>query len=722
MKGAVEIRGAVDEDAVSVFHGHSYNQARWQRIPPPVCFHGNWQNADSITAQRVCVVLFSAPDSEILWLQPNSMPVEVLLRQALKEGRFSTSDITDGDERSRQTLMARLVGLQNVDLPVWEALEQAVCRPGALALCRHDANLLYFCDQVFEHCQSQTDLEPALLEGFLALRPLVVSVLLRQPEVTYSLQHPLVSLLDQLWDAARYWSPVLGKPGEKYRLRIDEMLSRLRNADPATAPFKDWLEELSGQLNKDFQRAETLTSRVCQTARGAEAGQQSQRFVRQQVAELLNRAPMPEAVEELIKGPLLHSMQMVCLSHGIESETWQQLIRASHLLIDSMQVREEGADMQSLYQSIPKVIPLLSKQLVSIADSAEMEEWMGRIEKLHMQILLGNQPELRQAEPLSVMHEHAGVSANISSALLEQVARIPEGQWLIYQRDDGENIRCRLAMKMDDAGQLLFVNVLGAKCLEKSLEEFAYLLAARHVRLLDAENNFSQILRDTVSNFLQLYQRQAMLMAEAADRQRIDGDRRRVAQEKARREAERIAHERLEARARAEEEARLQLEQHARLAEEKARRAAEDARWAAEEAKKAADEAARYARVQASQRAAAEAIQRQQKEDAERERQLLAEKQARIDEWEIAMQSVRSLGIGAWVDIEIKGERQRCKLAAVINASDKLIFVGRDGRKLLEPRRDELVKLILDSKARVIQQGDQFENSLAKVIQTLRKD
>ena len=86
------------------------------------------------------------------------------------------------------------------------------------------------------------------------------------------------------------------------------------------------------------------------------------------------------------------------------------------------------------------------------------------------------------------------------------------------------------------------------------------------------------------------------------------------------------------------------------------------------------------------------------------------------------MQSVRTLGIGAWVDIEIKGERQRCKLAAVMNASDKLIFVGRDGKKLVEPRRDELIKLLLDGKARIIQQGDQFENSLAKVIQTLRKD
>jgi hypothetical protein len=134
---------------------------------------------------------------------------------------------------------------------------------------------------------------------------------------------------------------------------------------------------------------------------------------------------------------------------------------------------------------------------------------------------------------------------------------IPEGQWLIYQRDDGEKLRCRLVMKTEEASQLLFVNVLGAKCLEKSLEEFAYLLAARHVRLLDADNNFSQILRDTIASFLQLYQSQSLLMTEAAERQRIENERRRLAQQKAKREAERIAQERLEAQARADEQARL---------------------------------------------------------------------------------------------------------------------------------------------------------------------
>ncbi len=650
------------------------------------------------------------------------MSVDVLLQEALAQGKFSTAEVSAGDERTRATLLARLVGLQNVDLPPDESLEQVVQRPGVLVLSQQEANLLYFCDQVFEQGQSQNDLEPELLQPFLALRPLVAGVLLREPQVLRDLQHPLFRLLDQLWDAGRYWSAELGKPGEKYRQRLEEMLQRLRKADPATAPFQTWLDELIAQLGKDFQRADTLVERIRQTAQGALAGEAADRTVRQQINALLLRAPMPDAVEELLKGPLLHSMKVVYLSKGQASDEWKHIVRVGELLVDSMLGAEDEAGMQQVYQTIPKVIPQLVKQLVSISDAAELETWVTRIEKLHMQILLGNKVELRPAQPLSDFGADADVAASISSALLEQVKQIPEGQWLVYQREDGERLRCRLIMKAVDGGQLLFANVLGAKCMEKTLEEFAYLLTGRQIILLDADNNFSQVFRDTVALFLQLYQRQTLLQAELGERQRAELERRRLAKEKAQREAERIAQERLEAQARAEEAARKAAEEQAKIAEAAARQAAEEVRKKAEEAERAAAEAAQHAKAVAEKEAIAAAERKRKEEEAERERQLQAEKQARIDEWETAQQAVRTLGIGAWVDIEINGERQRCKLAAVINASDKLIFVGRDGKKLAEPRRDELIKMLLDHKARVVQQGDQFENSLAKVIQTLRKD
>jgi hypothetical protein len=650
------------------------------------------------------------------------MFVEDLFEQALREGRFSIAGAAAADDRSRAQLLVRLSGIQREGLAPDESLEHALNAAGSVVLSQFEANVLYFCDQVFEQCQLQTDLESSLLDGFVALRPLVAIVLLSEGDVLQTSRHPLFLLLDQWWDAGRYWSPDLGKPGDKYLVRLTDLLATLRNADYRTISFQALLDELSGQLAKDHQRAETLVGRICQTAKGALAGQQAEQVVRQQISALLASMPMPDAVEELLKGPLRDSMRVIYLSQGPDSDEWSQIIRAAQMMLESVQNVEGQAATQHLYQIVPKVIPLLTRCLVSISDESVMEEWMAGIEQLHMQLLLGKQLELHAADPLSAIESEPGVSANVSSALVEQVSSIREGQWLVYDKEGGEKMRCRLALKMADAGQLIFVNVLGAKCLEKSVEEFAYLLTARHVRLLDADNNFSQIFRDTVSNFLRLYQSQALLMSEAAERERIETERRSHAQQKARLEADRIAQDQLAAQLRAEEEARLHAEEAARQAEVLAKMAAEKARLAAEEAKRVADEAAKLSRQKDAQDAEALAKRIQLEEGAERERALQEEKLARINEWESVQQSVRSLGIGAWVDIEINGECQRCKLAAVINASDKLIFVGRDGRKLVEPRRDELIKLLLDGKARIVQQGDNFENSLARVIQTLRKD
>lgn len=651
------------------------------------------------------------------------MSVEILLEQALREGRFYPFSDEGWDARARATLLARLVRLQGAEVPVSMPLWQVVQNKGAeLAIQQRDANLLYFCDQLFEYCQTQSNLEPQLLEVFLHLRPLLAGVLLHDSAIEDICQHPLICLLDRLWDAANYWSPALGRQGEKYLARLEEMLVRLRTADPASAPFGTWLDELASQLDKELQRADVLAKRICDAERSALAGQSAERVVRRQVDQLLARMPVAEPVERLLKGPFRHSLQMAYLSQGADSEAYLSLVQTAELLQDSMVAPDSEEARQRMYQLIPKLPGMLSRQLTSIGDPAELEEWLGEIEKLHMQMLLDSKVELRQAEPLSIVDEQGGVSTNVSAALLAQVASIQEGQWLVYRKDDGENVRCRLALKIGETGQLLFVNVLGAKILEKNLEEFAYLLAAGHVLLLSGASNFSQLVRDSEAHILQLFQRQSMLQAEAAERQRIEQERRRLAKEKAQREAEQIAHERLLAHARAEEEARRQLEEQARRAEEKARKAAEEARMAAEEAQRAAEEAAMYAKAQKEKDAVAEAERQRKAQEAERERHLLEEKQARINEWEEAAQSVRSLGVGAWMDIDIQGERQRCKLAAVINASDKLIFVGRDGRKLVEPKRDELIQWLLDNKATIVARGDQFENSLAKVIQTLRKD
>jgi len=90
------------------------------------------------------------------------------------------------------------------------------------------------------------------------------------------------------------------------------------------------------------------------------------------------------------------------------------------------------------------------------------------------------------------------------------------------------------------------------------------------------------------------------------------------------------------------------------------------------------------------------------------------------DDEHIAM--VDSMAVGAWVEfLDDKGEKSRCKLAAIIRASGKYIFVNRVGIKVAEHTRSSLIE---EAQAGVISMLDNallFDRALESVIGHLRE-
>jgi Protein of unknown function (DUF1631) len=90
-----------------------------------------------------------------------------------------------------------------------------------------------------------------------------------------------------------------------------------------------------------------------------------------------------------------------------------------------------------------------------------------------------------------------------------------------------------------------------------------------------------------------------------------------------------------------------------------------------------------------------------------------------------ALETVNSLRVGAWFEINEKSDnqkKQRAKLSVIINAADKFIFADQSGKKLAEYSRVQLVELIDKEQATVIRNGDDFADQLEKVIRTQRRD
>ncbi|PVY69582.1 uncharacterized protein DUF1631 [Tamilnaduibacter salinus] len=82
----------------------------------------------------------------------------------------------------------------------------------------------------------------------------------------------------------------------------------------------------------------------------------------------------------------------------------------------------------------------------------------------------------------------------------------------------------------------------------------------------------------------------------------------------------------------------------------------------------------------------------------------------------------RSLRVGSWVELEHEGQRLRCKLAAIIRATGKYIFVNRNGAKVSESGIDGVAESLANGDISMLDDGLIFDRALESVIGNLRQN
>lgn len=86
-----------------------------------------------------------------------------------------------------------------------------------------------------------------------------------------------------------------------------------------------------------------------------------------------------------------------------------------------------------------------------------------------------------------------------------------------------------------------------------------------------------------------------------------------------------------------------------------------------------------------------------------------------------SIERVDALQVGNWVEFQQAGGKVlRCRLAAIIRATGKYIFVNRAGVKVAENNRDGLLKAYLSGELSTLDEGRLFDRALESVIGNLR--
>ncbi|QKZ06781.1 DUF1631 domain-containing protein [Pseudomonas eucalypticola] len=96
--------------------------------------------------------------------------------------------------------------------------------------------------------------------------------------------------------------------------------------------------------------------------------------------------------------------------------------------------------------------------------------------------------------------------------------------------------------------------------------------------------------------------------------------------------------------------------------------------------------------------------------------------QVRLPADDPGMLQVSKLRTGCWVEfVEDEDHRQRCKLAAIIEATDKYVFVNRTGMKVLEKTRSGLAVEFRRGSVRLLDDALLFDRALDSVVSNLRR-
>lgn len=537
--------------------------------------------------------------------------------------------------------------------------------------------------------------DPALSQPLNDLQKTLIQQIAQDDGFYYNAEHPLRKVINVILERGRTWYARDSKSSQQFLDKLITLVNALSGGNPAQ--LLAVYDEVQQWLTAEDKRATMLESRLCETEINHFKTLTTESCVLDLINTALANKPVPRdlisGVASTLKSELLHAY-FIAGNNSPFWKTWQRLLPTLGGVFSTIasEARNED-DEQILYRTIPALLNELERSLsINTSNSELYRQW---IDNLNEQLMLAIKKQKIDCELFSALNYPEGYNSRatrVTADLLQQTNSLVTGDWILFSGENGQTIRCKLALKNTDADQLLFVDNTGRKVMNKSMNDFAVCLStgiAKKMQPIQTE----EVIIKMVQALIDL-QQQKKIHAQA---QTDANNAKALAAAEAEQKADALrkqAHE-------AEEKKRI-------VQELSVRRAA---------AQKALAEAAAIAEQRAQH--AAELKLAQERERMQLEAEQAAESLQRL---QMANINISALNLGARVELFHNNQTVSCKLAVIIAATGKYIFVDNLGRKVAELQREQLVQALLDNQLTLLNKGNSFDDQLVKVIRGLRKD
>ena|GEM_PF-6298232 len=432
------------------------------------------------------------------------------------------------------------------------------------------ASLAYiqFCYDTLLPYTRAMQLDAALLELQQSLRQRVFLQTLAEPDFWIK-PHPLKNLTDFLYLAMLGWQPGFGQHSDTFSAIYSETIEQIEAIalDDVKA-----ISALEKQTRQRFSEQQQFLDRFSKRMIDAETGKIKNRVSQLAAIKFINQitktCPLPNNIIQFLQGPMLNELHLLLVAKGLDAEPWKEIQQLLKHLID-MYATETGLSEQH------KQLPGLLQSFIdsNLTRSEKTDDLLNNIAFDISQLSSGKTLEGTTFAQAIALPEHlSNVEKHVSQQLVTNSKQFKENQWFLLRNEQGEPVRCKLLVKLEQYNQLIFSNFVGQCSLVSSYDDFAYLLSAKHLQPLSMYGGLTRCLHSKLDSLLDGFEQRFKQRADSLEtlrQARLDAaaeQARRSAAEKAKAEAEAIAKRKAAAERKAKhEQLTSDLKRQARL-------------------------------------------------------------------------------------------------------------------------------------------------------------
>jgi len=337
--------------------------------------------------------------------------------------------------------------------------------------------------------------------------------------------HPARELLNEFAEAGIGWIEVDNLGDDPLYKQIESSVSRIQTSYQGDVSF---FEELNKEFRsfraKEAAKTRQLEQRILKNKESQERLEDIHELVSQKIQERILGRDLHPFVVELLETHFHKFMVMLVLKEGPGSNAWKQSINTIDVLLWSVQPHEQDGDRQRLTTVNPRLLNNLRKALrIAQLDAAKVETLITDLKDVQDDSFAAPEPvvEAKADFTLALEGEAPPIANETNEEKVEEVHTIEPpaedvldenhpavhqvdllsvGMWVEFAGDEEQNIRCKLAAKINAIDKFIFVNRQGVKVVEKTRMGLAKELRDASVRIISDGALFSRALESVIGN------------------------------------------------------------------------------------------------------------------------------------------------------------------------------------------------------------------------------